>query len=976
MRLRAGKGSRAAGLRRLLLLAGAFVLAPAAVAAPPWSEIEALERAGKLEEALSRLPAADGEGFEVAAARHRLLQNLVRYHEAIEEGRRWLERADRIGDAQERIEARRQLARSHASLAEHEAAVALLREAVRMAESLRDARLEIDLLMDLAFSVLARSDYVECGALLRRAETLWAPIADDRLAARIWNVWGSLHQHQGDPLRAIDFGERALAAAERVDDRALLTGTLNNLARASMQIHDYARALVLLERVLGHGPPPRTRVIATINFGICQIELGQVAEAEATLLEARRLALESGLATLEAFATGELGLVAWKRRDAEAALAHFEHAAAVYRGARDATNEAVWRRNMGLVRRDQERFAEALAHYRAADALELSAPGSRPRPNARKHLGQCLAGLGRLREAEALFDEALAGATAERDSKVVWETQRERARLFRRIGRTAEAMAAYEGALAGIESIRGSLQLETFKADFFEDKLAVYAEVVDFVLAEGGADAPRHAFELTERARARAFLDSLVETRTRAEDLVPEPVARREREILGDISSLQARLRRDGTNERATAELAARERDLQTFHLEVRRSHPRLVGLRFAEPVRLDALQRALPEGALLLAYFLAEPESHLWLVRRDRVESRRLAGAREIEAAARSALATLLDPRSAPRLEALSRLLVSGGDLEPPPEALLVVPSGVLHALPFEVLPVGDAMLGDLAPTSYLPSASALLELPGERGSAPARLLALADPHYGSTRAAARSPVLESLRGLGSLPHTRAEARAVRSIFGSRSSRLLVGDAAVESRFKAERLGAYSVIHLATHGWIDPTSPARSGLLFGEEAGAEDGLLQFREILRLPLAADLVTLSACHTAAGELVTGEGMVGVTRAFFYAGARSVVASLWSVDDEASAELMRRFYRRLRRGDSKAEALRRARFELRGDPRFAHPYYWAPFVLVGRADDGVAMPADARPALAAALLALLALAAWRRRKRRDRAAPPAG
>ena len=142
--------------------------------------------------------------------------------------------------------------------------------------------------------------------------------------------------------------------------------------------------------------------------------------------------------------------------------------------------------------------------------------------------------------------------------------------------------------------------------------------------------------------------------------------------------------------------------------------------------------------------------------------------------------------------------------------------------------------------------------------------------------------------------------------------------------------------------------------------------------MLRLRLAADLVTLSACQSALGELVTGEGMVGLSRAFFYAGAPSVVASLWNVNDEASAELMRHFYRGLRRGLTKAEALRQARLELRREPRYSHPYFWAPFVLVGRAGDPVAVPGDGRPPAVPVLLTLLAaagaLAALARARRR--------
>jgi tetratricopeptide (TPR) repeat protein len=914
------------------------------------------------------------EVLKSAAARQRLLARLGRSSEALAAAKAWVALAERAGDDRQRAEALRSAARSAQALDRAAEAVAFQRQALARIAGAPDPALEADLLFDQVFSLTSLSDFVEAEAVLRRAEAVVTRAADARLTARLWNAWGTLRFMQGERPQALEFRERALEAAEKAKDSALLRTALTHLARSSMEVHDYARARALFERSLEHDTDSRGKIISLVSIGICHLELGQLEEAEAPLREAQRLAVALGNPSLEGWATGELGLVAWKRRDAERALAHFDRAIAICQTSNDRLNEAVWWTNKGMVRRDQQRFAEALVFYREAERLEGSIPGRRPNPNLRKHVGQCYAGLGRLAEAEPLFEEALAGATAQGDVKVVWETHRERARLFRRTGREAEAGAAYEAALAGIEGIRRSLRLEAFKTDFFESKVGVYAEVVDFVLAPGGEKAAGRAFELSERARARAFLDSLAEARTRPGDVLPAEIVDAESRTLREISRLQAAARRDGGSAELTALLGQREDELQALYLRVREEHPRFQELRYPEPARLEAVQRALPEGAALLAYFLAEPASHLWRVERRAVVHRRLPGAAEIEAQVRAAYGGLVDPGAEPALDGLSELLLPGGGAESLPDVLLIVPSGILFALPFEALPVAGRPLGERAATSYLPSASALLQLPADPGGAPPRLLALADPELGDeTRGgiAARSAAFASLDALGALPHTRREARSVAAAFGGRASTLLLGPAANEAGLKAQDLAAFSVVHLATHGWIDPASSARSGLVLGDAGGDEDGLLQFREILRLPLRADLVTLSACRTALGEEVTGEGMVGLSRAFFYAGTPTVVASLWNVDDEASAELMRHFYGGLRQGLPKAAALRRARLELSRAARWRHPYFWAPFVLIGRGDDAVAVPARGSAAAAAAALLAVPLAAgwaWLARRRR--------
>jgi CHAT domain-containing protein len=251
--------------------------------------------------------------------------------------------------------------------------------------------------------------------------------------------------------------------------------------------------------------------------------------------------------------------------------------------------------------------------------------------------------------------------------------------------------------------------------------------------------------------------------------------------------------------------------------------------------------------------------------------------------------------------------------------ERLYVVPHGILHYLPFAVLARGatdsGALLIEDYLLAYLPSAAALAH--GREEDAPeGTLLALA-------------PRRSRLR------YASEEVEGLTEFFPERRL-VLTGDRATEGAFKGEAEG-YRVVHLATHGTFNRHNPLLSGLELEPGAG-EDGRLEVHEILGLRLAAELVTLSACETALAtgyfaEIPAGDDFVGLTRAFLFAGSASVAASLWVVDDRSTLEFMQSFYRHLD-GVRKAEALALAQRELyRDQGRYGHPYYWAPFVLVG-------------------------------------------
>ena len=279
--------------------------------------------------------------------------------------------------------------------------------------------------------------------------------------------------------------------------------------------------------------------------------------------------------------------------------------------------------------------------------------------------------------------------------------------------------------------------------------------------------------------------------------------------------------------------------------------------------------------------------------------------------------------------------------------ERLVVIPDGALSYLPFAALssPGGQAPLLHTHEVVTLPSASALAArraIAFPRSPPPGLLAIVADPVFqaGDPRMAASPSVTEARTGgerFPRLPATRREAEAILALAPTARTLQLFDFAAERSAVLAGNLRPFRVVHFATHGVLDAAQPSLSGLVLsqvGPDGEPRSGFLSLHDIYNLDLQAELVVLSGCRTALGEEMQGEGLVGLTRGFMYAGAPRVIASLWPVEDRATARLMESFYQALwRDGLPAAAALRQAQLQLSAERRWRDPYYWASFVLQG-------------------------------------------
>jgi CHAT domain-containing protein len=564
------------------------------------------------------------------------------------------------------------------------------------------------------------------------------------------------------------------------------------------------------------------------------------------------------------------------------------------------------------------------------------------------------------------------------DPDLEWQVESSIAHIERALGNSDEALQHYRKSIRGIELLRSvALNTEEGRAGVVERSRATYAETADLLI---DLHSQSEALEMAERARARAFLDMLVESRVGVADELTPDQRKQENAILGRVSGAQRQLWNQNLSsderKKNEAELNAAEADLEKLHLQIRETNPHYASLQYPEPIHVEAIQsKLLAEHTALIEYLLGEKRSLAWVVTKDKITTTILPGRKDIEERV-AAYRKLLGKRvSALTLEqSLTRINVLGGELfdllfKPietglrASKTLIVVPDGTLGYLPFEALVTAsdhgrNTYLAEKFAIVYGPSASALVTV-GEMNRqvmSHRTLLAFGDPvitpenelpkiaseQSSDSIAKVRSASLAedyAERGfsLSRLPYTRDEVMGIGKLFPPDQRRLYLGADAREEKVKREELEDFRYIHFATHGFLDELHPGRSGILLSRAPDSkEDGILQTGEIMRLKLKADIVTLSACSTGLGKLMNGEGVLGLTRAFFYAGARNVAVSLWNVNDSATATLMESFYQSLRRGLPKSEALRQAKLHLlRGSqPLWRHPYFWAPFVVEGQ------------------------------------------
>lgn len=703
------------------------------------------------------------------------------------------------------------------------------------------------------------------------------------LAAKAIVNLGEAHLRLGNYMRSLEAfeeGRRSLESFETLSDRYLL---LRHTADAYMELNLYAEALAAYreaEGLLRNAGMAHDRAQALWGIGSALMTRSEMGEAGSALEEAASLFEEAGNAPmLSGVMLEEAALLSTRGED----------------GAAKEKAEAA----MDLVSGEDWPVQRFYAHLRLADLLFPVADEVEPHLLEARRLTERLS----LPQMRYRLNERLG-------------------RLRALQGRDREAEELLEAAIGDIEGLRGTVAQENMRASFLRDKTAAYEELLKLHLDRDGEVEARRAFAVAERAKSRALIDLLTGIVGKESARAIEPGMREMFQTmqaeLNDIYNQLLTPAEDGSVSPRDLQGRAVELEREIGRLQLRSSSSSETPDMFGVP---DSGFDRPPPGATLVAYHVVGDEVLAFVVADDRVRvARDLCGAGEaenllrrldaqwdrlgagveiperhmilLEKSARRILSTLYDMLARP-LEGF----IEGANL-------IIVPHGPLHQTPFHALFDGERYLIDRFEISYAPSA---------------RVFSLC--HERTPRA------MDSVLAMGvadkRMPASVREARAVARLFPETDA--LVGEHATVAALEEGASGS-GALHLACHGMFRSDNPMFSSLKL------HDAWLKAADVVGLDLAGATVALSACETGRSQVVGGDEVLGLTRAFLGAGAATLLVSLWLAHDETTASLMTRWYEKLLGGESPAKALRDAQLEVK--ERHPHPYYWAPFVLVGK------------------------------------------
>jgi CHAT domain-containing protein/Tfp pilus assembly protein PilF len=551
---------------------------------------------------------------------------------------------------------------------------------------------------------------------------------------------------------------------------------------------------------------------------------------------------------------------------------------------------------------------------------------------------------------------------------ILWEVYFGLGKCYETLNRNKEAIVFYQKSIREIDSIRSQILLDTFKAGFMKDKLKVYECLINLLynkqIESSVNNVGREIFEVVEKAKARAFLEVLGDAEISAKKSLDDALKENKKDSRLEISSNSEALSNTKVEkiERQSLKRTYQQDENEYMFLvsKMRTEFQDTSNRVELNPYSLFEIQKhLLDKNMVLIEYYICEQRSYLFVIEKNNFHLFLLPSRYQIEASIKGYLKEISDPphgeyRGYLAAKRLYREFFSpvAKILPKSVNHLIIVPDGFLYYLPFESLIIepekespNAQYLIEKYKISYAPSASSLLFLKEKRKSKefPMILFAMGSPNYNlglelNIENKFPSKILKELyenQGFefSPLPHSKKEIKEISKYFPKNKQTVFLGDQAKEEVIKKSSLENYQIIHFACHSLLDERFPFRSALVLAmDKDSKEDGFLLVREMYNLRLSAEMIVLSACQTGRGRLENTEGVLGLPRIFFYCGARSVISSLWKINDKSTTKFMSYFYKYLSQGESKSQALRMAKLKMLKS-RYSHPFYWASFILYG-------------------------------------------
>lgn len=789
--------------------------------------------------------------------------------------------------------------------------------------------------------------------------------ADAGAVGSTLNNLARAYKEQGEFERAADLYRRAMTLRKQAEDHRGVAVVLINLAalqdslgRKEEALLGYQEALALLRA----GNHKSAEAIVLNDLGFTHLSLGDFATAIAFFEESLSIRVEIGDRAGEARSLSNLGATHVRTGSLELASESHLEALRLFEELENRKGIALSLHNLGRLEMRRGNWNAAEFHLARALKLREGLTDLEGKVVTQESLARCLSNTRRDTKAVAMARSALATADQLESPRLRIATRYLLADLLRDQEEPRAAFVLATEAVEILDEYLDSIRTAPLRASLLASERDVYDLYLALLLQEPRVRAERaeRAFEVVEGAKALGLASLLGEHRSQIRSGIDETLLHQETALASQILRTESRLA-EGDASLSEADLTLLRSRYQHLRAQIRSSAPGFAALfHSGRPSVADVRQQLVDPDTVLLSYYLGDDESYGFALTSERLDLAVLPPRPEIEKRARALHELLRLPGhalTAGRYERLRTDLVEmlldplRGALEEH-GTVFVIPDGALHYLPFQTIwpDVGRDDSRQPRAVVRLPSAGVgvLLRQRAARGERRGgTLVALGDPIFGpdDPRMAAfegntsTGPSLrEELReGLPRLLHSEAEVEGVASLLPVSQSTKVLGSRATKAFLGSQDARRARWLHLATHAVVDTTHPELSALVLSgiDETGkAVDGRIRLLELYNLSLNAELVTLSACETALGAEIRAEGLVGLVHGFFHAGASSVLASLWPVDDESTAILMASFYRGLLvEGMSGAEALARARQVTANDARFRDPHHWAGFVLIG-------------------------------------------
>jgi CHAT domain-containing protein/tetratricopeptide (TPR) repeat protein len=776
-------------------------------------------------------------------------------------------------------------------LGDYEAALKSYQRSLDEMEALGDHANSIVALENIGSIHTELGDYATALQCYARALVEVEALGDRAGAALTLANIGNVHLLLGNYAKALDFDERALSGQNAAGERAGAAVTLGNIGSVHLLLGNHAKALELYERAMKEQEALGSRAQAARTLGrigSVYAALGKYAEALEIYERARKQMQTLGDRAGVAATLGNIGSAHRALGDAGKALESYEQAMTQMSALGDRAGAALTLARIGIVHASRGNHAKALEVFEPA-LTQLQELGDRA--GAALALGQiasCHEALGQWAKARdaarqgVLLLPTLVSGLGEQQGA---EARAQYRRLFAVGIRAAAATREIEQAGFFVESGRAGSLLESFAA-----RGALQTGLLPPELVTAAAEARVRA-----AACVRAYQVSL---------------------DAGDLAATRARHR----------EMAAAQEAVGSAIERIQREAKRAASVLYPRAASLEVIRSTLQPAEVLVLFALTDTMAVALVVTAREARIVPLpSSTQDVEAACAAFDPANSTTDSASAIAALRTAVIEPLGLSDDVRRVLVSPDGALSYVPFAVL------LGDRE-VAYVPSGTTYGLLREERDLRGDGILALGDPDYASRVDERALAANRTGARLARLPGTRDEAKAVGTV-------TLLGTDASEPGFRraVATRPRWRAVHFACHGLIDAAHPAFSSLALTPD-GEDDGFLTAIEVFRSSIPADLVVLSACETGKGAIIDGEGIVGLTRAFMFAGAPRVLCSLWKVDDDATRALMTKFYELWNPKDGRpgvptAAALKQAQAFVHSQEKWSHPYYWAAWALWG-------------------------------------------